>query len=42
MIFGLAGVRRNLLEIRPSLIIDHAACDEVLRLLGDAMQAVLR
>ena len=42
VIFGLAGVRRNLLKIKPSLIIDQDACDEVLRLLGEAMQAVLR
>jgi len=42
VIFGLAGVRRNLLKIKPSLIIDQTACDEVLRLLGESMQAVLR
>ena len=42
VIFGLAGVRRNLLKIKPSSIIDHDACDEVLRLLGEAMKAVLR
>jgi 4-aminobutyrate aminotransferase-like enzyme len=42
VIFGLAGVRRNLLKIKPSLIIDQSACDEVLRLLAESMQAVLR
>ena len=35
------GVRRNLLKIKPSLIIDQAECDEVLRLLANRMRAVL-
>jgi 4-aminobutyrate aminotransferase-like enzyme len=42
VIFGLAGVRRNLLKIKPSLTIDQGECDEVLRILGDSMRAVLR
>jgi 4-aminobutyrate aminotransferase-like enzyme len=42
VIFGLAGVRRNLLKIKPPLIINQDECDEVLRLLRDSMRAVLR
>ncbi|NUQ61433.1 MAG: aspartate aminotransferase family protein [Pirellulales bacterium] len=42
VIFGLAGVRRNLLKIKPPLIIGREECDEVLRILGDSMQAVFR
>jgi len=42
VIFGLAGVRKNLLKIKPSLIINQDECDEVLRLFGESVQAVLR
>ena len=40
-IFGLAGVRGNLLKIKPPLIIQQDECDEVLRLLGESIRAVL-
>jgi len=39
-IFGLAGVRKNLLKIKPSLIINRDECDEVLKILGDTLKAV--
>jgi 4-aminobutyrate aminotransferase-like enzyme len=42
VIFGLAGVRKNLLKIKPALIIDQNECDEVLRLFGQSVRAVLR
>jgi 4-aminobutyrate aminotransferase-like enzyme len=42
VIFGLAGVRRNVLKIKPSLIINQEECGEVLRILGETMKAVLR
>ncbi|MCX7824506.1 MAG: aminotransferase class III-fold pyridoxal phosphate-dependent enzyme [Verrucomicrobiae bacterium] len=42
VIFGLAGVRKNLLKIKPPLIITEGECDEVLRVLREAMKAVLR
>ncbi|MCU0973885.1 MAG: hypothetical protein MUF80_08040, partial [Burkholderiales bacterium] len=42
VIFGLAGVRRNLLKIKPSLVIQQDECDEVLRLLGESLRVVLR
>ncbi|HPS53830.1 MAG TPA: hypothetical protein PLK08_09785, partial [Phycisphaerae bacterium] len=41
-IFGLAGVRKNLLKIKPPLIITTSECDEVLRIFGEALKAVLR
>ena len=42
VIFGLAGVRRNLLKIKPPLVIQPAEADEVLGVLRDALQEVLR
>ncbi len=42
VIFGLAGVRKNLLKIKPSLIIQPNEADEVLAILGDALKEVLR
>lgn len=42
VIFGLAGVRGNLLKIKPPLVIRQDECDEVLRLLGESLRAVLR
>jgi 4-aminobutyrate aminotransferase-like enzyme len=42
VIFGLAGVRRNLLKIKPPLIVDQAACDEILLRLGESLRTVLR
>jgi 4-aminobutyrate aminotransferase-like enzyme len=41
-IFGLAGVRKNLLKIKPPLVINRDECDEVLRLFGESIRAVLR
>lgn len=42
VIFGLAGVRKNLLKIKPPLIIQPQEADEVLGVLRDALQEVLR
>ena len=42
VIFGLAGVRKNLLKIKPPLIIQAQEADEVLGVLRDALQEVLR
>jgi 4-aminobutyrate aminotransferase-like enzyme len=42
VIFGLAGVRKNLLKIKPPLVIQPQEADEVLGLLRDALQEVLR
>ncbi len=42
VIFGLAGVRRNLLKIKPPLIVSEQECDEVIKVLGDTLKAVLR
>ena len=42
VIFGLAGVRRNLLKIKPALIVTEQECDEVIKVLGETLNAVLR
>ncbi|MDP6776138.1 MAG: aminotransferase class III-fold pyridoxal phosphate-dependent enzyme [Candidatus Latescibacteria bacterium] len=42
VIFGLAGVRQNLLKIKPPLIVCEQECDEVIKVLGDTLKAVLR
>ena len=42
VIFGLAGVRGNLLKIKPPPVIQQDECDEVLRLLGESLRTVLR
>ena len=42
VIFGLAGVRRNLLKIKPPLIINQQEADEVVDTLTQALRAVLR
>jgi 4-aminobutyrate aminotransferase-like enzyme len=42
VIFGLAGVRKNLLKIKPPLIIQPAEADEVLSVLGESLREVLR
>ena len=42
VIFGLGGVRRNVLKIKPALTIDEGESDEVLDKLRGAMTAVLR
>ena len=41
-IFGLAGVRKNLLKIKPPLIINRSEADEVLDKLGQTLYAVFR
>jgi len=41
-IFGLAGVMKNLLKIKPPLIIVEKEADQVLDILGQSLQAVLR
>ncbi|MBZ5514509.1 MAG: aspartate aminotransferase family protein [Acidobacteriia bacterium] len=42
VIFGLGGVRPNVLKIKPPLIIKKSECDEVLEKLHEAMRRVLR
>lgn len=42
VIFGLAGVRKNLLKIKPPLIIQKEEATDVLTILGDCLKAVLR
>jgi 4-aminobutyrate aminotransferase-like enzyme len=42
VIFGLAGVRKNLLKIKPPLTINQDECDEVLLRFGQSVRAVLR
>ncbi len=42
VIFGLAGVRTNVLKIKPPLIVTQAECDEILDKLRSAMTRVLR
>jgi 4-aminobutyrate aminotransferase-like enzyme len=41
-IFGLGGVRRNVLKIKPPLILTQEEADEILGILQRAMQKVLR
>jgi len=42
VIFGLGGVRTNVLKIKPPLIIKQAECDEVIEKLRGALRRVLR
>jgi 4-aminobutyrate aminotransferase-like enzyme len=42
VILGLAGVRKNLLKIKPPLIVNQDECDEILRLFGESVKAILR
>ncbi len=42
VIFGVAGVRKNLFKIKPALIINQGECDEILSILADTLKAVLR
>jgi 4-aminobutyrate aminotransferase-like enzyme len=42
VIFGLAGVRKNLLKIKPPLVITQGEADEVLAVLRDTLVEVLR
>ncbi len=41
-IFGLGGVRKNVLKVKPPLILTQEEADEVLDILQRAMQKVLR
>jgi 4-aminobutyrate aminotransferase-like enzyme len=41
-IFGLGGAHRNVLKIKPPLIINQAEADQVLDILRQAMRRVLR
>ncbi|MGO8702398.1 MAG: aspartate aminotransferase family protein [Candidatus Brocadiia bacterium] len=42
VIFGLAGVRSNVLKIKPPLVVTQAECEEILDKLRGAMTRVLR
>ncbi len=42
IIFGLGGVRRNVLKIKPPLIVNQAEADEILDRFERSMKAVLR
>lgn len=42
IIFGLGGVRKNVLKIKPPLIINQKECDEILEKFEKTVQAVLR
>ncbi|OGV39554.1 MAG: hypothetical protein A2X48_13030 [Lentisphaerae bacterium GWF2_49_21] len=42
IIFGLGGVRRNVLKIKPPLIVSQQECDEILEKLEKSMKSVLR
>jgi len=41
-IFGLGGARKNVLKVKPPLIVTQAECDEVLDILQRVMKKVLR
>jgi 4-aminobutyrate aminotransferase-like enzyme len=41
-IFGLGGARRNVLKVKPPLVVKREECDEILGILRETMQAVLR
>ncbi|MEN6644680.1 MAG: aspartate aminotransferase family protein [Armatimonadia bacterium] len=42
VIFGLGGVRKNVLKVKPPLIVDRAEADEILERFAASVQAVLR
>ena len=42
IIFGLGGVRKNVLKVKPPLIVDRAECDEILEKFGKSVRDVLR
>ena len=42
IIFGLGGVRRNVLKVKPPLIISREECDEILEKFEKSVQQVLR
>jgi len=41
-LFGLGGVRKNVLKIKPPLIINQEQCDEILEILEKSIKIVLR
>lgn len=41
-IFGLGGVRKNVLKVKPPLIVNRKECDEILEKFEKSMRAVLR
>ena len=42
VIFGYAGVRKNVLKIKPPLIVNEVDCDEILELLAQSLKDALR
>jgi 4-aminobutyrate aminotransferase-like enzyme len=42
IIFGLGGVRRNVLKVKPPLIVNRVEADEILEKLQSCMEAALR
>jgi len=41
-IFGLGGARKNVLKVKPPLIVTRGECDDILRILRQSMQRALR
>jgi 4-aminobutyrate aminotransferase-like enzyme len=42
VIFGLGGVRKNVLKVKPPLIVQQSECDEILEKFEQSVKAVLR
>lgn len=42
IIFGLGGVRKNVLKVKPPLIVKQAECDEIMEKFESSVKAVLR
>ena len=42
LILGTAGPHKNILKVKPPLIVNHSECDEILDKLKTAMKIVLR
>jgi 4-aminobutyrate aminotransferase-like enzyme len=42
LILGMAGPRRNILKIKPPLIVSESECDEILEKFGSAMKQIFR
>ncbi|MBI2438473.1 MAG: aminotransferase class III-fold pyridoxal phosphate-dependent enzyme [Lentisphaerae bacterium] len=42
IIFGLGGVRKNVLKVKPPMIVNQKECDEILDKFGKTVRAVLR
>jgi 4-aminobutyrate aminotransferase-like enzyme len=41
VIFGLAGVRPNVLKIKPPLVVTRSECEEAISVLEESLAAVL-